>query len=312
MFFISVIVPCFNEENAIFDFYEETTHILDNFSNNEINYEFIFVDDGSSDNTLSNIKTLSKQDNNVKFISFSRNFGKESALYAGLVNSSGDYVVIMDVDLQDPPSLLPEMISILEDSDFDCVATRRVSRKGEPIIRSFFARLFYKLMSFSDVDLVDGARDYRMMKRQVVNSVLELNEYNRFSKGIFQWVGFKNKWLEYENIERINGETSWSFWSLFKYSIEAIVAFTTLPLSISTFMGILCSIISFILIGVVVFKNLVFGDAVQGWTSLICVILLLGGIQLLSIGILGKYLEKTYIETKKRPIYLVKETNFKI
>ena len=224
MFFISVIVPCFNEENAIFDFYEETTHILDNFSNNEINYEFIFVDDGSSDNTLSNIKTLSKQDNNVKFISFSRNFGKESALYAGLVNSSGDYVVIMDVDLQDPPSLLPEMISILEDSDFDCVATRRVSRKGEPIIRSFFARLFYKLMSFSDVDLVDGARDYRMMKRQVVNSVLELNEYNRFSKGIFQWVGFKNKWLEYENIERINGETSWSFWSLFKYSIEAIVA----------------------------------------------------------------------------------------
>lgn len=312
MFFISVIVPCFNEENAIFDFYEETTHILDNFSNNEINYEFIFVDDGSSDNTLSNIKTLSKQDNNVKFISFSRNFGKESALYAGLVNSSGDYVVIMDVDLQDPPSLLPEMISILEDSDFDCVATRRVSRKGEPIIRSFFARLFYKLMSFSDVDLVDGARDYRMMKRQVVNSVLELNEYNCFSKGIFQWVGFKNKWLEYENIERINGETSWSFWSLFKYSIEAIVAFTTLPLSISTFMGILCSIISFILIGVVVFKNLVFGDAVQGWTSLICVILLLGGIQLLSIGILGKYLEKTYIETKKRPIYLVKETNFKI
>ena len=312
MFFISVIVPCFNEENAIFDFYEETTHILDNFSNNEINYEFIFVDDGSSDNTLSNIKTLSKQDNNVKFISFSRNFGKESALYAGLVNSSGDYVVIMDVDLQDPPSLLPEMISILEDSDFDCVATRRVSRKGEPIIRSFFARLFYKLMSFSDVDLVDGARDYRMMKRQVVNSVLELNEYNRFSKGIFQWVGFKNKWLEYENIERINGETSWSFWSLFKYSIKAIVAFTTLPLSISTFMGILCSIISFILIGVVVFKNLVFGDAVQGWTSLICVILLLGGIQLLSIGILGKYLEKTYIETKKRPIYLVKETNFKI
>ncbi|WP_342765931.1 glycosyltransferase family 2 protein [Methanobrevibacter sp. V14] len=267
------------------------------------NYEIIVIDDGSSDNTLSNIKTLSKQDNNVKFISFSRNFGKESALYAGLVNSSGDYVVIMDVDLQDPPSLLPEMISILEDSDFDCVATRRVSRKGEPIIRSFFARLFYKLMSFSDVDLVDGARDYRMMKRQVVNSVLELNEYNRFSKGIFQWVGFKNKWLEYENIERINGETSWSFWSLFKYSIEAIVAFTTLPLSISTFMGILCSIISFILIGVVVFKNLVFGDAVQGWTSLICVILLLGGIQLLSIGILGKYLEKPILKLKKADLF---------
>ena len=303
---LSIIVPCFNETESIDLFYDE---LLKNLTFIE-DYELIFIDDGSSDNTLSKIKALADRDNHIRYISFSRNFGKESALYAGLAKSRGDYVVLMDADLQDPPSMLEEMFSSIRTGDYDSIATRRVSRKGEPFIRSISARLFYKLINkISDLEIVDGARDFRMMNRQFVDAVLQLNEYNRFSKGIFNWVGFKTKWMEYENIERINGETSWSFWKLCRYSTESIVSFSTLPLSISTFFGILFSIIAFILIVIIVLRKLLFSDPVQGWASTICIILFLGGIQLFSIGILGKYLEKTYNETKNRPIFIIKESN---
>lgn len=302
---LSIVVPCFNEEDSVEIFLKEVQKSLKNY-----NFEIIYVNDGSTDNTLFNIKKLANNNFNIKYISFSRNFGKESALYAGLNNAKGDLICVMDVDLQDPPSLLPEMIETIETTDFDIIATRRVTRVGEPKIKSFFARMFYKIFNkISKIDLIDGARDYRLMTRPVVESILKLKEYNRFSKGLFQWVGFNTKWIEYENIERIAGETSWSFWGLFSYSIEGIVAFTAIPLSMSTFFGIIFSIIAFILIIFIVLKNLLFSDPVPGWTSTICIILLLGGIQLFSIGILGKYLEKTYTETKNRPIYIVKETN---
>ncbi len=302
---LSIVVPCFNEEEAIEIFFNEVKKSLADY-----NYEIIYVNDGSKDNTLENIKRLSDENPNVKYISFSRNFGKEAALYAGLKNSKGDLVCVMDADLQDPPSLIPQMIEIIEGSDADIVATRRVSRAGEPKIKSFFARLFYRIFNkISKIELVDGARDYRLMSRQVVNSILDLTEYNRFSKGLFQWVGYNTQWIEYENIERVAGETSWSFWGLVSYSIEGIIAFTTVPLSISTVLGILFSIIAFILMIFIAIKNLLFSDPVQGWTSTICIMLLLGGIQLFSIGILGKYLEKTYTETKNRPIYILRETN---
>ena len=307
MCYLSIIVPCYNEEKSLDVFFNEITST---FESSDIDYELIFVNDGSKDKTLDNIKKLSSNDDNVKYISFSRNFGKESALYAGLKKSQGKYVAIMDVDLQDPPILLPKMLKTLKNSEYDVVATRRVSRKGEPKIRSFFARMFYRLINkISDLELVDGARDYRVMTRQVVDSILQLEEYNRFSKGLFNWIGFETKWVEFENIERIAGETSWSFWTLVSYSIEGIIGFTTAPLSLSTILGILFSFMALILMVFIVFKNLIFGDPVQGWTSTICIILLLGGTQLFSIGILGKYLEKTYIETKKRPIYIIKETN---
>ena len=299
---ISIVVPCYNEEETIKPFYREITKVFNSLDDEA---EIIFINDGSTDNTLDEIKKTG-----AKYISFSRNFGKEAALFAGLEKSKGDYVIVMDVDLQDPPELIPEMIGIIKKEDFDVVGTRRVSRKGEPAIRSFFARAFYRLMNrVSDTHLVDGARDYRIMTRQVTDAILSLREYNRFSKGLFEWVGFRTKWLEYENVERVAGETSWSFWGLFKYSIEGIVGFTTAPLSISTLLGIIFSIVAFLLIVFVVIRNLLFSDPVQGWTSTVCIILLLGGIQLLSIGILGKYLEKTYTEVKKRPIYLVKESN---
>ena len=301
---LSIVVPCFNEEEMIGIFSKEIFNTMENIA---IDYEIIFVNDGSYDNSLKNIKDLSNKYQNIKYISFSRNFGKEAALYAGLIHSKGDYIAIMDVDLQDPPHLLAEMLSTIKNSDYDIVATRRVSRKGEPVITSFFSRLFYKFINlFSNLNLVDGARDYRLMTRQVKDSILELNEYSRFSKGLFEWVGYNTKWLEYENIKRRKGESSWSFWKLFKYSIEAIVSFSTFPLSISTFMGILFSIFALILIIFVIIRKLIYSDPVQGWTSTICVILLLGGIQLFSIGILGKYLEKTFMETKNRPIYIIK------
>ncbi|MBQ9025088.1 MAG: glycosyltransferase family 2 protein [Methanobrevibacter sp.] len=302
---LTIVVTCFNEETSIGILFKEIEKALAG-----INYEIIFVNDGSNDNTLINIKEIAKFNSNIKYLSFSRNFGKESALYAGLKSSNGDLVCVMDVDLQDPPELLPQMIKMIETEDYDIVATRRVTRAGEPKIRSTFARLFYKIFNkISKIDLVDGARDYRLMTRQVVDSILELNEYNRFSKGLFQWVGYNTKWLEYENIERRSGETSWSFFGLLSYSIEGIIAFTTVPLSISTFFGIVFSFIAFILIIFIVIKNLLFSDPVAGWTSTVCIILLLGGIQLFSIGILGKYLEKTYTETKNRPIYIIKESN---
>ncbi len=297
---LEIVVPCYNEEKNIKKFFNEISYVL-----KDIDFNIIFVNDGSSDNTLDEIKKL----DNVNYISFSRNFGKEAAIYAGLKHTKADYVILMDVDLQDPPSLIPEMIEYID--DYDIVATRRVSRIGEPKIRSFFARNFYRLMNrLTNIELVDGARDFRLMKRIVVDAVLDLNENNRFSKGIFQWIGFNTKWIEYENILRSEGETSWSFWELFAYSIEGIVSFTVAPLYISTVTGIIFSIISFIFILFIVLKTLLFGDPVSGWPSTISIILFIGGIQLFTIGILGQYLAKTYIETKNRPKYIIKEENF--
>ena len=308
---ISIIVPCYNEEEAIPYFYKEITKISESMNND---FEYIFVNDGSKDKTIEIIKKYAKKDKRVKYIHFSRNFGKEAAMYAGLELSSGDYVAIMDADLQDPPSLLPEMLSIIEDkkSDYDCVGTRRVTRKGEPPIRSFFARRFYKIINkISKTEMIDGARDYRLMTRQMVNSILELKEYNRYSKGLFSFVGYNTKWLEYENIERVAGVTKWSFWKLFKYAIEGIVAFSTAPLAFASLMGIIFCFISFILIIVIIIKTLVYGDPTSGWPSLVCIIFFVSGIQLFCLGIIGQYLSKTYLETKKRPIYFIKDTNIK-
>ena len=306
---ISIIVPCYNEEQAIPYFYEEITKVAKDLKND---FEFIFVNDGSKDKTIEIVKDYAKKDKRVKFIHFSRNFGKEAAMYAGLELSTGDYVAIMDADLQDPPALLPQMVSILEDenSDYDSVGTRRVTRKGEPPIRSFFARKFYKIINkMSKIEMVDGARDYRLMKRQVVNSILELKEYNRYSKGLFEFVGYNTKWLEFENVERVAGETKWSFWKLFLYAIEGIVAFSTAPLAIASIVGFIFCLVSFIMILVIIIKTLAFGDPTAGWPSLVCIIFFVSGIQLFSLGIIGEYLSKTYLETKKRPIYIIKETN---
>ena len=304
---ISIIVSCYNEEDSIPLFYKEIKNVMKKMNNLE--FELIFVNDGSKDKTLAVIKNLAKSDRIVRFISFSRNFGKEAAMYAGLEYSTGDYVTLMDADLQDPPSLLPEMYRIIKEENYDCVGTRRVSRKGEPPIRSFFARCFYKLINkMSKVEMVDGARDYRLMSRQAVDAIISLKEYNRYSKGLFSFVGFDTKWIEYENIERVAGETKWSFWKLFKYALEGIVAFTTLPLAISAILGIAICLIAFIAIIIIIAKTLLFGDPVSGWPSTICIILFTSGIQLLCMGVIGQYLSKTYLETKKRPIYIVKET----
>ena len=306
---ISVIVPCYNEQEAIPFFYDEIVKISKTMEN-DAEFEYLFINDGSKDKTIDVLRELAKRDERVKYVSFSKNFGKEAAMYAGLEKSSGDYIAVMDVDLQDPPELLLQMFQDLESGEYDCVATRRVSRKGEPPIRSFFAKLFYSMINkISKTEIVDGARDYRLMTRQMVNAILEVKEYNRFSKGIFSWVGFNTKWLEYENVERRAGETKWSFWKLLKYSLDGIVAFSTVPLSISSILGLLLCFIAFILIIVIVVKTLAFGDSVAGYPSLMCVILFVGGVQLFCMGILGKYLSKTYLETKKRPIYLVKEEN---
>ena len=304
---LSIVVPCYNEEEAIPYFYEEINKVSKEMKND---FEFIFVNDGSKDKTIDIVKDLSKKDKRVKYIHFSRNFGKEAAMLAGLELSSGDYVTIMDADLQDPPSLLPEMVRLIEEENYDCVGTRRVTRKGEPPIRSFFARMFYKIINkMSKVEMVDGARDFRLMTRQMVNSILELKEYNRYSKGLFSFVGYNTKWLEYENVERVAGGTKWSFWKLFAYAIEGIVAFTTTPLTIAAFMGMLFCLVSFIMIIVIIVKTLCFGDPVSGWPSMACIIFFVSGVQLFCIGIIGEYLSKTYLETKKRPIYIVKETN---
>lgn len=303
---ISIIVPCYNEEESLPIFYEEIISIAKSMK--KVDFEFLFVDDGSRDNTLEVMRTLSKKDKRVRYISFSRNFGKEAAMYAGLENAIGDYVAVMDADLQDPPTLLPVMYKDIKESDYDCVATRRVSRVGEPKIRSFFARQFYKIINkISKADIVDGARDFRLMTRQMVDSIVGMREYNRFSKGIFGWVGFKTKWLEYENIERVAGVTKWSFWKLFLYSIEGIIAFSTAPLVIASIIGMLFLLIAFILIIVIIVKTLAFGDPTAGWPSLVCIIFFVSGIQLFCIGIIGQYLSKTYLETKGRPIYIVRE-----
>ena len=293
---LSAIVPCYNEEANIADFYQEFIKNELFFMEKEIEFELWYIDDGSKDGTVSEIKKLIEKDGRVHLLSFSRNFGKEAAIYAGLEKAKGDYVVFLDADLQDPPSLLPEMLGFLEQG-YDSVATRRVSRKGEPPVRSFFARMFYQLMKkISKTEIMDGARDYRLMKRQVVDAILSMQEYNRFSKGIFGWVGFETKWIEFENVERKKGETKWSFWKLFLYSIDGITAFSTAPLAFAAFMGVLFCLAAFVFIIFIIVRKMLFGDPTSGWPSLVCIISLISGVQLFCLGIVGQYLAKTYME----------------
>ncbi len=304
---LTVVVPCYNEQESISYFYEEIIKIAEQMKN--VNFEFLFVNDGSKDQTLKMIKDFSQKDKRVRYISFSRNFGKEAAMYAGLEYAKGDYVTIMDADLQDPPALLIEMYNTIINEGYDMVGTRRVTRKGEPPIRSFFARCFYKLINrMSKVEMVDGARDYRLMKRQVVDAILSLKEYNRYSKGLFSFVGFDTKWIEYENVKRVAGETKWSFWKLFLYALDGITAFSTVPLILAGIIGIVFCLISFVAIIAIIIKTLTVGDPTVGWPSLVCIIFFVSGVQLFCIGIMGQYLSKAYLETKHRPIYIIKET----
>ena len=307
---ISIIVPCYNESEALPLFMKEMYRVMDTMKEND--FEIILVNDGSKDNTKEVMLDLAKRDERVKYILFSRNFGKEAAIFAGLQHATGDYVAMMDADLQDPPSLLPEMYRAVTEEGYDSVATRRVTRKGEPPIRSFFARCFYKLINkMSKTEIVDGARDFRLMNRKFVDALLDLKEYNRFSKGLFGWVGFKTKWIEFENVERIAGETKWSFWSLLKYSIEGIVAFTTAPLVVSSVVGMVLCLLSFVAIIFIVIRKLICGDPVAGWASSVCIMTFIGGVQLLCMGIMGQYMAKMYLEIKDRPVYIIDETNVK-
>ncbi len=311
---ITVVVPCYNEEESLPIFYEEMERVRKQDFNNleneqEIEFEYIFVDDGSKDGTLNEMKQLSQKDSKARYISFSRNFGKEAAILAGLDASTGDFVTLMDVDLQDPPSLLKKMYDIIKKEGYDCVATRRKNRKGEPPVRSFFARMFYKIINkMSDVEMVDGARDYRLMSRKVVDSIISMREYNRYSKGLFTFVGFKTKWISYENIERVAGKTKWSFWKLFKYALEGITAFSTAPLIFSSIIGLLFCLVAFLLIILIIVRTLVFGDPTSGWPSMVCIIFFVSGVQLFSLGIIGQYMSKSYLEIKHRPIYIIRET----
>lgn len=307
---ISLIVPCYNEEKALPFFYDAICNVSKNMKDED--FEFIFIDDGSKDETLSVLRDYSQKDERVKYISFSKNFGKEAAIYAGMKKSTGDFVVAMDADMQHPPSMLPQMYDYVKNGEYDCAATRRISRKGEPPIRSFFARMFYKIINkISNADIVDGATDFRLMTRQMTDAVISLAEYNRFSKGIFSWVGFKTKWIPFENVERVAGETKWSFWNLLLYSLEGITAFSTVPLLISSVAGIFFCFIALIIICFVIFKKIYFGDPVQGWASLVCIMLFSSGVQLFFLGVIGNYLAKTYLECKKRPIYIIRETEEK-
>ena len=305
---ISVIISCYNEEESLPLFYKEMERVRkQDFE--DVDFEYIFVNDGSKDKTLEEIKALRKEDKKVRYISFSRNFGKEAAMMAGLEAAEGDYITLMDADLQDPPSLLRKMYDLIKNEGYDCIGTRRVTRKGEPPIRSFFARMFYKIINrMSKVEMVDGARDYRLMTKQMVKAIISMKEYNRYSKGLFSFVGFNTKWIEYENVERVAGETKWSFWKLFKYAIEGITAFSTTPLIISSVIGLMFCLIAFLLIIVIIIKTLVFGDPTSGWPSMTCIIFFVSGVQLFSLGIIGQYLSKTYLEVKHRPIYIIKET----
>ena len=306
---ISLVVPCYNEEQSLPYFWKETTAVMRQMD--YLDFEVIFVDDGSRDKTLEILRALAASDSRVKYLSFSRNFGKEAAMYAGLEHAKGDYAAVMDADLQDPPALLAEMYRAVTQEGYDSAATRRVTRKGEPPIRSFFARMFYRIINkMADVEIVDGARDFRLMNRKFLNALLELKERNRFSKGLFGWVGFKTKWLEFENVERVAGETKWSFWKLFKYSIEGIVAFTTTPLTLASFMGFLLCMVALCSTVFIVVRKLLFGDPVSGWASTASIITFIGGIQLFFMGIFGQYLAKAYTEIKNRPIYIVAESNF--
>ena len=305
---VTLIVPCYNEEASLPIFYDAVCEVAKEIPQYALT--MLFVNDGSKDRTLSILRELAGKDERVRYLSFSRNFGKEAAMYAGFCNAKGDYVCVMDADMQDPPALLPQMLTILETGEYDSVATRRVSRDGEPPIRSFFARMFYKLINrISDADIVDGARDFRLMKREMVDAIVSMCEYNRFSKGIFGWIGFRTKWLPYKNVERVAGETKWSFWGLFKYSIDGIVNFSQAPLSIASLMGLLLTVASFCAIVFIVLRRLIFGDPVAGWASTACIILFMGGLQLLCMGIMGQYLAKTYLEVKRRPHYIIAETN---
>lgn len=310
---ISIIVPCYNEEAALPYFFPEIRKLAnDMFANKGANFEFLFIDDGSRDKTLELLREFAAEDDRARYISFSRNFGKEAAIYAGMQNAKGDYMVLMDADLQHPPAMVEEMYEALKDGHYDIAAARRVSRKGEPPIRSFFARCFYRLINkISKAEFVDGASDYRMLSRRAVNAILDMPEYNRFSKGIFGWIGFKTKWIEYENVERVAGETKWSFWKLFLYSLEGIVAFSTAPLAIASVMGVVLCIAAFIYLVFIVIKTLAFGETVAGYPTLACLLLLIGGSIQLSLGIIGQYLAKTYLETKRRPIYMIAETDQK-
>lgn len=305
---ISIIVPCYNEEVALPIYYREMTKVMDQMK--DVEFELLFVDDGSMDQTLQQMKILNTQDERCQYFSFSRNFGKEAAIYAGLKNATGDYAAIMDVDLQDPPALLPKMYEILQTEEYDSVATRRSTRSGEPKIRSFLSESFYKFVNrISKTEIVNGARDYRLMKRNMVDAVLAMSEYNRFSKGIFGWVGFRTKWLEYENIERSAGETKWSVKKLFFYSLEGITGFSVAPLSLASVLGVLFCFLSFLMIIVIIVRTCIWGDPVSGWPSLACIIFLVSGVQLLCTGIVGEYLSKTYLETKKRPIFILKDAS---
>lgn len=304
---ISLIIPCYNEEAVLPRFYEETTAVMRSLQRD---YELLFINDGSEDGTLTALKTLAEKDSAVRYISLSRNFGKESAMYAGFCNAHGDYVAVIDADLQDPPSLIPQMLALLQSGEYDSVATRRVSRSGEPLIRSWFAKWFYKLINkISDADIVDGARDFRLMRREMVDAIVAMSEYNRFSKGIFGWVGFRTYWLPYENVERAAGSTKWSFWKLMKYGLDGVVSFSHTPLDIASWFGLFMTGIAFFFVLFIFVRRLVYGDPVAGWASTACIIIFIGGIQLLCLGIIGRYLAKTYIETKHRPHYIVAETN---
>ena len=305
---LTVIIPCFNEEEALPIYYREMSKVMEEMP--EVDTELLFIDDGSTDRTLGVMKDLHILDARCKYLSFSRNFGKEAAIYAGLKNAAGDYVAVMDVDLQDPPDMLPKMYKILEEEGYDSVATKRSTRTGEPRIRSFLSRSFYKFINkISKTEIVNGARDFRLMKRNMVDAVLNMSEYNRFSKGIFEWVGFRTKWLEFENVERSAGKTKWSLKKLFFYSMEGITGFSVAPLSLASIMGVLFCFLSFITIGFIVMRTLIWGDPVSGWPSLVCILFFVGGIQLLCTGIVGQYLSKTYLETKHRPIYILKESS---
>lgn len=304
---LSLIVPCYNEEASLPIFYQETTRVM---SSLPVDYELLFINDGSKDKTLVLMREFAENDKHVRYISFSRNFGKEAAMYAGFCNAGGDYVAVMDCDMQDPPGLIPKMLEILETGEYDSVATRRVSRKGEPPIRSWFARRFYRIINrISDAEVMDGARDFRLMKREMVDAIVRMGERNRFSKGIFGWIGFNTYWLPYENVERVAGETKWNFWKLFKYAVDGIISFSQAPLSIASWLGFLMTGCSFLILIFIIIRKLLFGDPVAGWASTICVIIFIGGVQLAALGIMGQYIAKTYMETKKRPHYIVKESN---
>ena len=304
---LSLIIPCYNEEAAAPIFHREATEVLRGM---DAEYEMLFINDGSQDQTLAVLRSLAAQDPHVTYLSFSRNFGKEAAMYAGFCNAKGDYVAVMDADMQDPPSLLPQMMELLASGEYDSVATRRTTRKGEPVIRSWFAGKFYQLINkISNADIVDGSRDFRLMRREMVDAIVEMGEYNRFSKGIFGWIGFRTYWLSYENVERVAGETKWNFWKLFKYAVDGIINFSQASLSIASWFGIFMTFISFLMLIFIVVRKVAFGDPVDGWASTICVMIFIGGVQLFCLGIMGQYIAKTYMESKHRPHYIISETN---